>query len=86
MTPLHNILSNIAVSELMGMFDKRRFRKLLLFAQNFDERKPRTYQDIDPKKTTARELFWRFDLGLDVMEFTGHAIALHSSDRSVTGT
>uniref|UniRef100_A0A3Q3XSA5 Rab GDP dissociation inhibitor n=1 Tax=Mola mola TaxID=94237 RepID=A0A3Q3XSA5_MOLML len=67
-------------SDLMGMFDKRRFRKLLLFAQNFDERKPRTYQDIDPKKTTARDLFWRFDLGLDVMEFTGHAIALHSSD------
>lgn len=67
-------------SDLMGMFDKRRFRKLLLFALNFDVRNPRTYQDMDPKKTTTRDLFSRFDLGLDVMEFTGHAIALHSSD------
>ncbi|XP_022602502.1 rab GDP dissociation inhibitor beta-like [Seriola dumerili] len=67
-------------SDLMGMFDKRRFRKLLLFALNFDVRNPRTYQEVDPKKTTTRDLFCRFDLGLDVMEFTGHAIALHDSD------
>uniref|UniRef100_A0A4W6ET92 Rab GDP dissociation inhibitor n=1 Tax=Lates calcarifer TaxID=8187 RepID=A0A4W6ET92_LATCA len=65
---------------LMGMFDKRRFRKLLLFTLNFDVRNPRTYQDVDPNKTTTRDLFCRYDLGLDVMEFTGHAIALHSSD------
>ncbi|XP_030275232.1 rab GDP dissociation inhibitor beta [Sparus aurata] len=67
-------------SDLMGMFDKRRFKKMLLYALNFDVRNPRTYQDVDPKKTTTRELFCRFDLGLDVIEFTGHAIALHSSE------
>lgn len=66
----------------MGMFDKRRFRKLLVFVLNFDVRNPRTYQDVDPRKTTTRDLFCRYDLGLDVMEFTGHAVALHSSDRS----
>lgn len=70
-------------SDLMGMFDKRRFKKLLLFALNFDIRNPRTHQDIDPQKTTTRDLFNRFDLGLDVIEFIGHTIALHSSDRSV---
>lgn len=68
----------------MGMFDKRRFKKLLLFALNFDVRNPRTYQDMDPNKTTTRDLFSHFDLGLDVIEFTGHAIALHTSERSVT--
>ncbi|XP_028262395.1 rab GDP dissociation inhibitor beta [Parambassis ranga] len=67
-------------SDLMGMFDKRRFKKLLLFALNFDIRNPRTHQDIDPHKTTTRDLFNRFDLGLDVIEFIGHTIALHSSD------
>ncbi|TNN85543.1 Rab GDP dissociation inhibitor alpha [Liparis tanakae] len=66
--------------DLMGMFDKRRFRKLLLFALNFDARNPRTCQDVDPDKMTTRDLFIRFDLGPDVMEFTGHAIALHSSE------
>lgn len=66
----------------MGMFDRRRFRKLLLFALNFDVRNPRTYQDMDPNNMTARDLFSHFDLGLDAMEFTGHALALHSNDRS----
>ncbi|XP_034023474.1 rab GDP dissociation inhibitor alpha-like [Thalassophryne amazonica] len=67
-------------SDLMGMFDKRRFRKLLLFALNFDESDPRTHHDIDCNTTTTRDLFCRFDVGQDVMDFTGHAIALHSSD------
>lgn len=66
----------------MGMFDKRRFKKMLLFAHNFDLRNPRTHQDVDPHKTTTRDLFTRFDLGLDVIEVTGHAIALHSNERS----
>lgn len=70
----------------MGMFDKRRFKKLLLFALNFDIRNPRTHHDVDPHKTTTRELFHRYDLGLDVIEFIGHAIALHNSERSVIGT
>ncbi|KAF3689875.1 Rab GDP dissociation inhibitor beta [Channa argus] len=67
-------------SDLMGMFDKRRFKKLLLFALNFDVGNPRTYQDMDPNKTTTRDLFSRFDLGQDVIEFTAHAIALHTSE------
>lgn len=72
-------------SDLMGMFDKRRFKKLLHFALNFDTRNSRTHQDVDPNETTTRELFSRFDLGQDVIEFTGHAIALHSSERWVKG-
>lgn len=68
----------------MGMFDRRRFRKLLLFALNFDVRNPRTHQDMDPDDMSVRDLFSHFDLGLDAMEFTGHAIALHSGDRSAT--
>ncbi|KAM7005795.1 rab GDP dissociation inhibitor beta [Tautogolabrus adspersus] len=67
-------------SDLMGMFDKRRFRKLLHLAQNFDIRNPRTYHNVDPNKTTTRDLFCRFDLGQEVQEFTGHAIALHSNE------
>lgn len=77
------ILKNVIFSDLMGMFDKRRFKKLLHFVLNFDPRNPRSHQDVDPEKTTTRELFSRFDLGQDVIEFTGHAIALQSSERSV---
>ena len=68
------------VSDLMGMFDKRRFRKLLLFILNFEEGDPRTHQDMDPTSTSMRDLFKRFDLGADVIEFTGHALALHRTE------
>ncbi|KAM3877789.1 rab GDP dissociation inhibitor beta [Diretmus argenteus] len=67
-------------SDLLGMFDKRRYRKLLHFSLNFDENSPRTYQDMDPKTTTTRDLFRHFDLGPDVMEFTGHAVALQCTE------
>ncbi|XP_046730672.1 rab GDP dissociation inhibitor beta [Silurus meridionalis] len=67
-------------SDLMGMFDKRRFRKLLLFILNFDEHDPRTHQDMDPHRATMRDVFRHFDLGLDVVEFVGHALALYSTD------
>lgn len=62
------------------MFDKRRFRKLLLFILNFDEHDPRTHQDMDLHRTTMRDVFRHFDLGLDVVEFVGHALALYSTD------
>lgn len=66
--------------DLMGMFDKRRFRKFMSFILNFEENDPRTHHDMDPRRTTMRDVFRHFDLGDDVMEFTGHALALHVSD------
>ncbi|XP_043934431.1 rab GDP dissociation inhibitor beta-like [Protopterus annectens] len=64
-------------SDLMGMFDKRRFKKFLAFIANFDEQDPRTYQDIDPRRTTMKEMYRKFDLGQDVIDFTGHALACY---------
>ncbi|KAJ8404063.1 hypothetical protein AAFF_G00344130 [Aldrovandia affinis] len=67
-------------SDLLGMFDKRRFRKLLHFVLNFEERDPLTHHDFDLKRTSTRELFRHFDLGPDIIEFTGHALALYHND------
>ncbi|CAL8338543.1 unnamed protein product [Merluccius merluccius] len=67
-------------SDLLGMFDKRRFRKLIHFILNYEGSDPRTHQDINPQKTTTGDLFRHFDLGLDVMEVMGHAMALHHSE------
>ncbi|XP_066527632.1 rab GDP dissociation inhibitor beta isoform X2 [Hoplias malabaricus] len=67
-------------TDLMGIFDKRRFRKLLLFVLNFDEHDPRTFLDMDPHRTSARDMFRHFDLGTDVVEIIGHALALQSCD------
>ncbi|XP_005992613.1 rab GDP dissociation inhibitor alpha-like [Latimeria chalumnae] len=67
-------------SDLMGMFEKRRFRKFLVFVVNFDEHDPKTYQEIDPKKMTMRDVYKKFDLGQDIIDFTGHALALYRID------
>eukprot|EP00069_Balaena_mysticetus_P010877 bmy_20962T0 len=65
---------------LMGLFEKRRFRKFLVYVANFDENDPRTFEGIDPKKTAMREVYKKFDLGQDVIDFTGHALALYRTD------
>uniref|UniRef100_A0AAR2JJ33 Rab GDP dissociation inhibitor n=1 Tax=Pygocentrus nattereri TaxID=42514 RepID=A0AAR2JJ33_PYGNA len=67
-------------SNLMGMFEKRRFRKFLVFVANFDENDPKTFEGVDPKQTTMGEVYKKFDLGQDVIDFTGHALALYRTD------
>ncbi|XP_004649045.2 rab GDP dissociation inhibitor beta [Octodon degus] len=67
-------------SSLMGLFEKRRFRKFLVYVANFDEKDSRTFEGIDPKKTTMRDLYKKFDLGQDVIDFTGHSLALYRTD------
>uniref|UniRef100_A0A8C8JBC9 Rab GDP dissociation inhibitor n=1 Tax=Oncorhynchus tshawytscha TaxID=74940 RepID=A0A8C8JBC9_ONCTS len=67
-------------SNLMGMFEKRRFRKFLVFVANFDENDPKTFEGVDPKVTTMKDVYKKFDLGQDVIDFTGHALALYRTD------
>lgn len=68
---------------LMGLFEKRRFRKFLIFIANFDENDPKTMEGVDPKKTTMRAIFQKFSLGQEVIDFTGHSLALYRTDESV---
>lgn len=65
------------------MFEKRRFKKFLNFVANLDENNPKTLQDVDPQKMKMRDLYQKFDLGVDVVDFTGHSLALYRTDESV---
>ena len=73
-------LLNTFLSDLMGMFEKRRFRKFLVFVANFDENDPKTFEGVDPQSTSMRDVYRKFDLGQDVIDFTGHALALYRTD------
>ena len=64
----------------MGLFEKRRFKKFLGFVSNFDQNDPKTLDGVDPNKTTMREVYKKFDLGQDVIDFTGHSLALYRTD------
>lgn len=67
----------------MGLFEKRRFRKFLIFIANFDENDPKTMEGVDPNKTPMRAIFQKFSLGQEVIDFTGHSLALYRTDESV---
>lgn len=68
---------------LMGLFEKRRFRKFLCYIANFDENNPKTMEGVDPKTTKMRDIYQKFSLGQEVIDFTGHSLALYRTDESV---
>lgn len=67
-------------SNLMGLFEKRRFRSFLTFVQNYDFDDRNTWKEIDPDSTPALKLYEKFGLDKETMEFTGHALALFCND------
>ena len=64
---------------LMGMFEKRRFRNFLAYCQTFDDDKPATWK-LNPDESSMNDLYAHFKLDCNVADFTGHALALYTSD------
>jgi len=67
-------------SSLMGILEKRRCQKFLEFIGEVEEDNPKTYQGLDLKKKTIREVFDHFGLKPDTIDFIGHAMALRDND------
>lgn len=67
-------------SDLMGMFEKRRFRNFLIYVQDFNPEDPKTWKDFDPKTQNMQALYEKFGLDKNTQDFTGHALALHRDD------
>ncbi|XP_027694302.1 rab GDP dissociation inhibitor alpha-like [Vombatus ursinus] len=65
---------------LLSMFEKSQFRKFLMFVSAFNEDEPESFEGVDPQTTTMRDVYEKFDLGQDVIEFVGHVLALHQTD------
>lgn len=67
-------------SSLMGLFEKRRFRKFLIYIDQYEADKPDTHQGRDLNKMTMRELYTDFGLVPDTHEFISHAMCLQLDD------
>lgn len=67
-------------SDLMGMFEKRRFRNFLIYVQDFQEDDPKTWKDFDPNTANMTALYEKFGLDRNTQDFTGHALALYRDD------
>jgi Rab GDP dissociation inhibitor len=67
-------------SDLMGLFEKRRFKNFLLYVQEYSQEDPKTWKDFDARTQTTLQLFEKFGLDGNTQDFTGHALALHRDD------
>ncbi|KAG0467525.1 hypothetical protein HPP92_018488 [Vanilla planifolia] len=67
-------------STLMGLFEKRRARKLFIYVQDYDESDPKSHEGLDLNKVTTKEVFGKYGLDDNTIDFIGHALALHRDD------
>lgn len=67
-------------SDLMGMFEKRRFRNFLVYVQDLKEDDPETWKGFDPNSANTQQLYDKFGLDKNTQDFTGHALALYQDD------
>ncbi|KAJ7549337.1 hypothetical protein O6H91_07G049300 [Diphasiastrum complanatum] len=68
-------------SPLMGLFEKRRARKFFIYVQNYEDDDLKTHEGLDLTRVTSKELFAKFGLDDNTVDFIGHALALHRDDR-----
>uniref|UniRef100_A0A6B2L485 Rab GDP dissociation inhibitor n=1 Tax=Arcella intermedia TaxID=1963864 RepID=A0A6B2L485_9EUKA len=66
-------------TNLMGMFEKKRFRDFLMFVKDYDASNPKTYHGISPE-TTSDKLMEKFSLSEGVIDIVGHSLALYRDE------
>jgi len=71
-------------SSLMGLLEKRRCAKFFVYAQDYKPEDPKTHQGYDLTKMTMGELYSKFSLQPDTIDFIGHAICLYLNDDYLT--
>lgn len=67
-------------SSLMGLFEKRRARSFFIYVQDYEEDNVATHKGMDLKTVTMRELYKKYGLEANTIDFIGHALALHRDD------
>ena len=68
-------------SQLMGLFEKRRFRNFLIYIDQYDDKKPETHQGRDLTRMTMRELYTDFGLVPETHQFVSHAMCLQLDEK-----
>lgn len=68
-------------SNLMGFFEKRKFRNFLIYADTYSDGDRNTWMKGKPlTHWSCADLFAWYDLGKDTQSFIGHAMMLYDND------
>lgn len=68
----------------MGLFEKRRCKNFFVYVEGYNEKDPKTMDGFNATKQTSAELFKKFGLEPNTIDFIGHASALHLNDDYLT--
>jgi len=77
-------VQEVLASPLMNLFEKRRFRKFIIFVDQYKEENSETWEGRDLKTMTMRELYTDFGLQPDTAQFISHAMCLQLDERHMT--
>lgn len=66
-------------TKLMGMFQKRKYRNMLMYVVDYDKSNPATHKGIAPT-APMQAVYDKFGVDKNTIDFTGHAVALHRTD------
>ena len=66
--------------DLMGLFEKRRYKSFVEFCNNYDTADKKAKQGIEPD-TLMSDVFKKFSLDDNTQDFTGHAVCLYTDDK-----
>lgn len=67
-------------SPLMSLLEKNRCKNFFQFIASFDESNPSTMQGVIPNRHTMTQVYEKFGLQTNTIDFIGHAVALYPSD------
>ena len=66
-------------SKLMGIFQKRKYKNMLMYTVDYKEDDPSTHKGVAPN-APMQAVYDKFGVDRNTIDFTGHAVALHRTD------
>ena len=67
-------------SSLMSLFEKKRIVNFYGFLDAVEPEKPDTWKKLDLKTQPMKDVFKKYSLGENTIDFLGHAVALYTND------
>jgi len=70
----------VATSPLLGFFEKGRAKKLLTYVHGYEQSNPQTHQGLDLARAPMSDVYKKFGVDQNTIDFLGHSVALWTSD------
>lgn len=67
-------------SSLMGLWEKKRCKNFFVYIQDIEFNNTKTWDKVDIYKQPMSEVFKKFKLESNTIDFIGHAVAMHIND------